>query len=178
MMLEGSTITLALEHYLNSLCITVLKSTIREEYLEEEKEDRYLVLKQVLGTLAILYSPLSINSLPELLYLPKETIEGGFADLHAILDIRKDTGRPLRLHHPSFRDFLLNKDRCNDLNFWVDERQAHRTLADNCIRLMSNSLKQDVCGQEAHSILVANVKSNRIEQCLPPEVRYACLYWV
>jgi hypothetical protein len=99
-------------------------------------------------------------------------------DLHAILDILKDQTYPLGLHHPSFRDFLLNKETCGDPNFWVDEKQAHRTLAENCIRLMLNSLKQDVCGQEAPGTLVTNVESSRIEQCLPPEVRYACLYWI
>jgi hypothetical protein len=126
MMLEGSTFTLAPEHHLNNVYMTVLKTTIHEEYLEEEKEDRYSVLKQVLGTVVLLYSPLSINSLPELLHLPKRAIEEGLADLHAILDIPKDTSRPLRLHHPSFRDFLLAKYRCSDPNFWVDEKQAHQ----------------------------------------------------
>jgi hypothetical protein len=67
-----------------SVYTTVLKSTIREEYLEEEKEDKYSVLKQVLGTVALLYSPLSIDSLPGLLYLLKETIESGFGDLRAL----------------------------------------------------------------------------------------------
>ena len=43
---------------------------------------------------------------------------------------------------------------------------------------MSNSLKQDVCGQEAPGTLVADVESSQIEQCLPSEVRYACLYWI
>jgi hypothetical protein len=43
---------------------------------------------------------------------------------------------------------------------------------------MSTSLKQDVCGQEAPGTLVADIKSNQIEQCLPLEVRYACLYWI
>jgi hypothetical protein len=126
----------------------------------------------------LLYSPLSIDSLPGLLHLPKETVEGGLADLHAILDIPKDTGRPLCLHHPSFRDFLLNRNRCNNPNFWVDERQAHRKLANNCIRLMSNSLKRDICRQEAPGVLVADIESSEIEQYLPLEVRYICVYWV
>jgi hypothetical protein len=43
---------------------------------------------------------------------------------------------------------------------------------------MSNSLQQDVCGQQAPGTLVANVEHSRIEQCLPPEVKYACLYWI
>jgi hypothetical protein len=43
---------------------------------------------------------------------------------------------------------------------------------------MSISLKQDICGQEAPGTLVANVKRSQIEQCLSPEIRYACLYWI
>ena len=43
---------------------------------------------------------------------------------------------------------------------------------------MSTSLKQDVCGQEAPGTLVADIESSQIEQCLPPQVRYACLYWI
>jgi hypothetical protein len=43
---------------------------------------------------------------------------------------------------------------------------------------MSISLKQDVCGQEAPGTLVADIQSYQIEQCLSPEVRYACLYWI
>ena len=178
MILEGSTSNLAPEHHLNTIYITVLKSTIHEAYLEIEKEDRYSVLKQILSTIVLLYSPLSINSLSKLLYLPKEAIEGGLANLHAILDIPKNTDRLLHLHHPSFRDFLLNKNRCNDLNFWVDKRQAHRAIANNCIRLMSKSLKQDVCEQKAPETLVTDVERRQVEQCLSPEIQYACFYWV
>ena len=43
---------------------------------------------------------------------------------------------------------------------------------------MSNSLKQDVCRQGAAGTLVADVDRSLIERCLPPEVRYACLYWI
>ncbi|KAH6699920.1 hypothetical protein BKA61DRAFT_212114 [Leptodontidium sp. MPI-SDFR-AT-0119] len=64
-----------------------------------------------------------------------EEVDSIFNDLHAILDIPKDPTRQLRLHHPSFRDFLLSKDRCG--SFWVDEKQAHQILAARCIQLMS-----------------------------------------
>jgi hypothetical protein len=178
MTLAGSTSTLAPEHHLNNVYMTVLKGTVYEEYLEEEKQAMYSLLKQVLGTIVVLYSPMSVNSLCVLLYLPKVAIERGLADLYAILDIPEDQSRPLRLHHPSFRDFLLNSDRCKNLNFWVDETQAHRTLAESCIRLMSASLKQDICGLDTPGALVADIESSRVERSLPPEVQYACLYWI
>jgi hypothetical protein len=178
MMLDGITFTSAPEHQLNKIYITVLKTSVRDEYLEEEKQDMYLLLRQVLGTIVALYSPLSVSSLCGLLHLPKGAIERGLADLHAILDIPKDTTRPLRLHHPSFRDFLLKQDRCTDPNFQVDEKQAHRIMADGCIRLMSTALKQDICDQRSPGVLVADVESSRAEECIPPELQYACLYWV
>ncbi|KAH8594887.1 putative WD-repeat protein [Bisporella sp. PMI_857] len=178
MMLKGSTSTRTPEHHLNDVYLKVLKSTIHEEDLEEDKEDTYSMLKQVLGTIVLLYSPLSTKSLSELLSFPIGAIEGGLADLHAILNIPKDTSRALRLHHPSFRDFLLNKDRCSDPNFWIDKKQAHQALADRCVRLMSTSLKQDICGLNTPGVLVSDVESSRVERSLPPEAQYACLYWI
>ena len=77
-----------------------------------------------------------------------------------VLDVPDALNLPVRLIHPSFRDFLLDKNRCTNLHFLVDERQAHRTLADGCIRLMSNSLKQDVCRQVAPGTPVADVESS------------------
>jgi hypothetical protein len=95
------------------------------------------MLKHTLGSVIILLSPLSTFSLSRLLHLPKEVIDRTLKDFYAILDISEDQTRPLRLHHPSFRDFLLNEDRCGDSSFWVDKKQAHQTLAAGCIQLMS-----------------------------------------
>jgi hypothetical protein len=128
--------------------------------------------------LVILFSPLSASSLSRLLHVTKQRVNQTLNHLHAIVDIPEDQTCPLRLHHPSFRDFLLDKKRCPDSNFQVEEQQAHRALADNCIQLMSSSLKQDLCGQDAPGTCVVNVERRRIEQCLPREVQYACLYWI
>jgi hypothetical protein len=90
--------------------------------------------------------------------------------LHAILDIPKDSTHPLRLHHPSFRDFLLDEKRCEDLKLGIIEKQANENLATNCIRLMCDSLKQDTLGKYRSGALVADVETSRVEQCLPPEL--------
>lgn len=99
-------------------------------------------------------------------------------DLRSILDVPEELTSPIRLHHPSFRDFLLDKNRCRDTNFWANEKQAHQTLAGRCIGVMSASLKKDICGLHTPGVLVTDVASTRVEQCLPPEVRCACLYWI
>jgi len=166
------------EKHLNEIYITVLKHSISPNYTDEEKEEFGSKLRHILGSIVVLLSPLSAHSLSRLLHVTKEDVDQTLEDLHAILDIPEDQSRPFRLHHPSFRDFLLSKDRCGNSELWVDEKQAHRTLADGCIRLMSASLKQDICSLGAPGILVTDIESRRVEQCLPLEVQYACLYWV
>ena len=136
------------------------------------------MLRQLLGSIIILFSPLSATSLCKLLQVAKEDIDQTLQDLYSIVDIPKDYTLALRPHHPSFRDFLLNKNRCKDASLWVDEKQAHQTLVDCCLQLLSTSLKQDVCEVNAPGILAAKIESSRVEQYLPPEVQYACLYWV
>jgi hypothetical protein len=104
-----------------------------------------------LANIVIWFSALSAGSLGRLLHITKQDVDQTLEDLHAILDIPKNQTNPVRLHHPSFRDFLLDNNRCKDMNFQVDEKQAHKTLAARCIQLMSESLKQDICGLDASS---------------------------
>lgn len=164
--------------HLDEIYTTVLKQSIPLEYTDEEREEAYYLLRKTLGSMVILLSPLSTLSLSRLLGTKKEDIDQTLNDLHSILDVPNNQSQPLRLHHPSFRDYLLSNKRCKDPDLWVDEKKAHRMLADSCIQLMSISLKQDICDVEAPGMLVANVEGSRLKQRLPPEVQYACLYWI
>jgi hypothetical protein len=177
--LESSSTTItAPEKRLNEVYITILRHSISLDYTDEEKEDLYSMLRHILGSLVVLFSPLSAHSLSRILQVKKQDIEQTLEDLHAILDIPEDQTRTLRLHHPSFHDFLLDKDRCRDLDFQVDEEEAHQTLATSCIQLMSTSLRQDICGLQAPGVFATNIESSQVEKCLPIELQYACLYWV
>jgi hypothetical protein len=166
------------EKKLNEIYITVLKNSVSHGYDDSERGDMYEMLRKVLGSITALFSPLPASSLARLLRVPREYVDQTLRDLYSILDIPKDPRRPIRLHHPSFRDFLLDKDRCGDPHFLVDEKQMHNTLADNCIRLMFSTLKRDICGLETPGALATDVESSQVEKCLHPEVQYACLYWV
>ena len=166
------------EKHLDEIYVTVLKQCIKPSFSEIEKERLYLMLRQVLGSMAVLFAPLSANSLCRLLpNITKEEINHTLEDLHAILDVPKDQTQPLRLHHPSFRDFLIEETRCSDSNFWVDAEHAHKRLADSSIQLMTKSLKQNICGLSGHGMWAINSNS-QVQQCLPQEVQYACLYWI
>jgi hypothetical protein len=165
------------EEKLNEIYNTVLANSIGDQFTDREKEEQYEMLRTTLGTIVILFSLLSIVSLARLLQIPKETIDQSLEDLHAILDIPKDQDR-IRLHHPSFRDFLLDKQRCGDQHFWVDGKETHHALAESCLRLMSDKLKRDMCHLQVPGALASDVHSSQVEQCLPADLQYACRYWV
>jgi hypothetical protein len=137
------------EEKLNEIYIAIPNNSVSDKYDDQEKEELYGMLKATLGTVVVLFSSLSAVSLARLLHIPQMDIGQTLDDLHSILEVPKDEDHPIRLHHPSFRDFLLNKQRCHDQRFWVDEKKAHAALAEGCLRLMFNGLRRDICGLHA-----------------------------
>jgi hypothetical protein len=146
-----------------------------------DKKDKLQVaksFKRVVGSITLLFDPVSAAALAELLSLRKETIAATLQHLHSILDVPDCQGPPIRLLHPSFRDFLLDKQRCCNQHFWVDQEEAHKALADDCLRFMSRNLRRDMCDLRMPGALVSEVSRSRLEQCLPTHLRYTCRYWV
>jgi hypothetical protein len=178
MILQETKSVTAPQKKLNDIYITVLRNSIGNDYEEEEREELYRRLRQILGSIVLLYSSLSAISLAKLLDISEENVKQTLEDLHAILDIPKQNSRAIRLHHPSFRDFILSKDKCSDTQFRVNEEHAHSALANACIQLLSTTLKRDICSLHYPGALRKDVESCQVDACLPLEVQYACLYWI
>jgi hypothetical protein len=176
--LHRDTVRASPEEKLNEIYKAILTNCIRNEYDDLEKEELCKTFKEVVGTIVILSSPLSSASLGRLLQILSGGIAQTLDEMHSILEIPKDEAQPIRLHHPSFRDFLLDERRCGDRRFWVYEPEAHRILSDCCIQLMSKQLKRDICGLHDLGALARDVQDNAKKQYLPPELQYACLNWV
>ncbi|KAJ5724890.1 hypothetical protein N7493_006618 [Penicillium malachiteum] len=172
LLMNGSSPGVGPEKQLSEIYATVLRSSIQEGYSDDEKDVVYEMFRELLGSIVILSSPLSVDSLSNLLPLSSTDIANTLADLHTIFNIPDDKDRPICLHHATFRNFLLDKNRCSDLNFWVDERQAHKDMADNCVRLMSKSLEIDLCGLKSPGALAEDVDPKLIRQHVPPELEY------
>jgi hypothetical protein len=166
------------EEELNNIYIKVLENSVNPRLKPQEKDRLFRTLRETLGVIILLFSPLSATSLARLLRNPEEKVRTLLDRLHSILYIPKDPSLPVRLHHPSFRDFLLNRQRCHDLLIWVDERKAHEALANRCIQLMSEELKRNICGLATPDAEAIKIPLDKIEYCLPTELQYACQYWV
>lgn len=89
----------------------MLRNSLSDDYVSEEKEDSYDILK-----------PLSANSLASLLWLSQEDVTKTLEDLYPIFDFSENYSRSIRLQHPSFRLFILNSERCPDQQLYVDKK--------------------------------------------------------
>jgi hypothetical protein len=113
------------ERHLDTIYTTVLRASVPETYSKEEQEEAYDYLRLILGSIVILFSALSVEALSKLLGLPSKDTSDTIAELHSILDIPENHNQPLRLHHDSFRSFLLDGNRCRERAIIVNEQQAH-----------------------------------------------------
>lgn len=162
---------------LDEMYTTVLKSSMYGRYYEDEQEELVKLFKQVIGTIVILSNTLSSAALTRLLALPDGDVYEILDHLHAVLDIPDSKELPIRLLHPSFRDFLLDEERCLDNQLWIDKEQAHGYVAEHCMLLMSHGLKRHICGVHKPGFLSIDAR-HLVDKHLPSDLRYACCYWV
>ncbi|KAK2829856.1 hypothetical protein FQN49_007191 [Arthroderma sp. PD_2] len=146
--------------------------------IDQDKEKLSKEFRKIIGSIVVLSEPFTPTTLEKFLTVPKGTVYRKLRHLHSVLRVPDDDSQTIRLLHSSFRDFLLDKRRCHDLAFWIDEKQVHKDLATGSISLMKTSLKRDICSVHAPGTVVSDISQSHIEQCLPPEVQYACLHWI
>jgi hypothetical protein len=167
---------------LDTMYSKILQDSVTGEYTEEEKEEATEQFRRVVGSIAVLFDALSITALGSLLLEPSGNATHSVLDvlnsLHSVLNISEDLTQPVRLLHPSFRDFLLDPQRCPDERFWVNDKMIHRRLAEDCLRVMSQHLRKNICNLPSPGFLARDVDDNEVALFVPSHLQYACLYWV
>ncbi len=175
---EASTAATSPERRLDEIYQSVLRNALRVDFTPEETEETCSLLRNVLGSIAVMFSSLSAPSLGCLLDLLEDEVREILSDLHPIIDVPEEPVRPVRPQHASVRDYLLSKQRCTDARFWIDERSMHAQIATHCFRIMNGSLQSDICRLRIPDAGIGDVDETVMARNLPPHLRYACQYWV
>ncbi|KAH6653655.1 hypothetical protein BKA67DRAFT_647451 [Truncatella angustata] len=137
----------------------------------DEQRDILQQFRTVVGPIVVLKNPLSLSALAQLLNVESEDISDILDLLHSVLHIPTSGEQPIRLLHLSFRDYLVEPERCDD-PFWINEKDVHGYLAARCLCVLKASLRNDILDIRAPSM-----SSSRINAKLPSEVQYACRFW-
>ena len=162
---------------LDEMYTQILRCAITLDQDEEERAELSKRFKSIVGTIVLLFDVLSVSTLANLLSIPAKKVEISLESLRSLLNIPKDSDSPIRLLHPSFREFLLDITRCRDRHFWIDQKIVDKNVVIKCLQLMYNSLRKDICGLEMPGAPAFTVQDN-VKLYLPMHVQYACYYWV
>ncbi|KAJ5627392.1 hypothetical protein N7528_004819 [Penicillium herquei] len=163
---------------LDEIYTHILKFSVIGDAIDEEMEELFSRFQAVVGAIVNLAEPLSIANIAQLISFPccdvKDTLQG----LQSVISFGNDESSPIQLLHLSFRDFLFDDTRCLVKGFLISQSQAHMSLLQNCLDVLSKTLKRDICGLSDQSICAKDVEPARVNREIPGHVQYACLHWV
>lgn len=175
------------ESMLDQMYLTILNQQFAPEYTPRQKNQIVKDFRRIVGSIILLSSPLTIPALTRLLRKDYESddlqsaIEDRLELLRSVLGVPRPAERPfvpVGVLHLSFRDFLVDPQYRDSNPFWVNEAKAHRVLAESCLGVMKNALRKDMCGLRLPATLQSSIEQEAVNDCLPPDLQYACLYWV
>ncbi|KAK6360848.1 hypothetical protein TWF730_006964 [Orbilia blumenaviensis] len=165
---------------LNSLYKEILEDQIPTGITSKRKQDIILEFQDVVGSIVVLVSPLSVPDLSKLLDVTEPIIDGRLDLLHSVITFPPNRNDPVRLLHLSFRDFLVDPESRDITDFSIDRAEAHTKVGTRCLDLLSNSrrLRYDICGLREVGGLRENIDQSVVDGELPSHIQYACVHWV
>ena len=138
----------------------------------------YSCFRQVVGTILLIFNPISIKGLSELLGHDTSYICSTTRSLHSLLLVPAKMEDPILTFHKSFPDFLMDPDRCKDKQFLVEPTVHHTEILFSCLKLMRERLRKNICNLDDHTIL-SEVKdlSTHQKDHIGDALEYACRFW-
>jgi len=160
----------------DQLYIKILQQAFGGVHVDNDQE--CLRFRTVVGTVLLIFNPLSVRSLSELLGYSTQHIHSTMRSLHSLLLVPESTEDTICIFHKSFPDFLMDPNRCEDKRFFVDPTDHHAEILLACLRLMENRLKKNICNLDDHAVL-SEVKdlSSLQKDHIGDALEYACQFW-
>ena len=143
-----------------------------------DNSQRYLRFQIVVGAILLIFNPLSIEDLSDLLGHSTQYIQNTTRTLHSLLLVPDGIEDPIRIFHKSFPDFLMDPHRCQDRQFLVEPTTHHPEILLACLRLMEERLKRNICNLDDYAIL-SEVKDLSVHRKahIGDGLEYACRFW-
>jgi hypothetical protein len=138
---------------------------------------------KLLRTIVLLEEPLSTASLAELMAVSEQEVAQDVRALSAVLLVTQDDADdlmgPVRIFHPSFRDFLVGPQRCVDPHFRIVPGEHHLTLLRRCLVILNQGLCYDICQIQDPTLANADVVDlpGRLSRFVSEALRYASVFW-
>ena len=132
----------------------------------------------VIGAVILATNPLSPSAIAILVNLGKQQVMNILQLIQSLLKLSEDPDTPVLPFHKSFPDFITNPLRCSNGRFHISPRTGHLSLALCCLKLMNNSLEQNLLSLPSYALNseVEDLQA-RINNCISTSLEYACKSW-
>ena len=140
----------------------------------------YSHLRSVVGAVVLVFRPLSIIVLSDLLKdcgTPTR-ISSSLRELHSLLLVPDSTEGPVCIFHKSFPDFLTDPERCTNPQFFIDPSVHHKEILLSCLNVMEDRLKRNICNLDDHTALseIEDLPTSKATY-IGDVLEYACCFW-
>jgi DNA polymerase III delta prime subunit len=162
----------------DQLYVQILKQAFYNDHVGSNQ--LYSSFQSVVGMVLLIFNPLSINGLLEL--LRKSHLSSGvlsiIQSLHSVLLVPDNKEDPIHIFHKSFPDFLTNLYRCKDERFFINPPIHHQMILLSCLNLMKEKLKRNICNLDDF-VSYGEVKDlpARQKTHIGDALVYACKFW-
>ena len=152
-------------------------SAFQDAFDGVDTEDNEKV-RLVIGTVILAVNPLAPSAIATLVNLGKQEVMNLLRLIHSLLKLPEDPDSTVLPFHKSFPDFITDPLRCSDERFLISHERGHLELALNCLKLMSDSLEQNLLSLPNYA-LNSEVKDlqARVDSCISTALQYACKSW-
>ena len=143
---------------------------------DSDEEELYSCFRTVVGTVLLVFNPLSMEALSTLLNI--YNIPTTLCHLHSLLLVPDSKASPVQAFHKSFPDFLTDQGRCKDEKFLINPSIHHQEILLSCFNLMEERLKRNICGLDDYTNLteVKDLPTRRREY-IGEALEYSCQFW-
>ena len=148
--------------------------------IEPDDQEVFHRLRSVVGAVLLVFNPLSMRSLSDLLtnFNTLSKISTALRSFRSLLLIPDSIEDPIQAFHKSFPDFLTNPRRCKDKRFFVDPPVHHTELLFSCLNLMKKRLKRNICNLDNYAVLSrVDDLSTHQKSHIGGALEYACCFW-
>jgi NACHT domain len=144
----------------------------------EDKPEAYVNLRLVVGSIVVVFDPLSCESLAGILGMNVDKVGTALRRLHSIFIVPDSESKPIRMCHKSVADYFQDEKRCSDARFYINPSDLHFELGLRCLRLMNTSLKRNIC-QIPRYAMNAEVDDldGRRKAYIGDALEYGCRSW-
>jgi len=135
-------------------------------------------VRSVIGTVVLAVNPLSPSAIATLVGLEKHQVMDLLRLAQSLLKLPEDPDSPVLPFHKSFPDFITDPLRCPNKRFHISPRTGHLKLALSCLKLMNESLGQNILSLPDYA-LNSEVEDleMRAESRISTALQYACKSW-